>query len=226
MTRDEFWILVESIGWGTKTTDTDAVKVRLMRELTLEQANEAAKHLSAAEGELCKAVEDELGNSYCCDSWSDVLAHVVGLGRVEHDACVADPERLMSRYRAGKYTESFAYCWPYEDDYEKRSLSGFTRWIDGQIDSYTGAREPGFCEDDFATVLDALNKIEQGDVDAFLATEEAGRVAAEAIEQEYVRRARKYCGSCLIIDGGSVGNKWGIWNLYSDVRKYLVEVAA
>ena len=42
-------------------------------------------------------------------------------------------------------------------------------------------------------------------------------------EEETVKRIKKALGpnSLICLDGGSVSNKWGMWNLYTDVKCYL-----
>lgn len=119
MTREEFWAVVEEIGWGKKTTDTSAVKIELMRRGP-EFCGSFCKHFEEVQEELY-AAGTKANLDLCCDSWDDTINHVVGLGQMTFKANKHWPERMLRRMNKGNYVESFAYCVPHADDFEDYS---------------------------------------------------------------------------------------------------------
>lgn len=122
------WAMIEGLGWGRKTTDHRKLKAELMSKLTADQAEEFGKIVSRLEGTLGRAitkwsrdndVEFDLGG----DSWGDMLAHIVGLGRREYMATLKDPSRAYERAQKGDFAESFDYVIPYKADYQKAKPS-------------------------------------------------------------------------------------------------------
>lgn len=110
MTDEAFWTTVEFIGWGTKTTDYEAVEP-LLRERGLVWCREFYA--------VCRNMRENLdaaarraGYDICMDAWDDTLHHTIGLGQREYEACLRDPKRLVNRYHKRDYVESFTYCIP------------------------------------------------------------------------------------------------------------------
>ena len=116
MTDKEFWDIIEPYGWGTKTTDYKAIKIDLMRRLSPDQAVSLKdKFLS-----LREALDQRMGifiEGLGDDSYSDLLAHIIGMGREEYAAVMANPLKGKQRSDNLEYTESFLYSLPYETDY-------------------------------------------------------------------------------------------------------------
>lgn len=122
MTKKEFWNIVEKLGWGTKTTDYEAISDELSRTLTPDQIEEFR--------DLCYKFERALGDTwgglegFCeiCpgfisnDGYGDFLAHSVGLGKKEYEAVLADTELAIRRFTSHDYVESFAYAIPWPDE--------------------------------------------------------------------------------------------------------------
>ncbi len=74
LTDARFWAIVEEIGWPH--VDSDAAKLLLMRAYppSVMEAVHAAFHRKTADLARAAAVD------WCCDSWDDTRAHIVGLG--------------------------------------------------------------------------------------------------------------------------------------------------
>jgi hypothetical protein len=58
------------------------------------------------------------------DGWSDCMSHIVGLGKDEFEKTLKNPELAWERSMAGYgkprgYQESFLYCIPDEEDYDR-----------------------------------------------------------------------------------------------------------
>lgn len=143
------WALVATIGWGTKTCDTDAVKQTLLRTLTVEQAVAFQDWVSNKEAALHEAFEHWLGEREAGlgdDGYWDMMSHMVGLGQEAYEAALANPQLVYDRaqwsnsreswharsndmLQAEKgYVEKFAYCIPYESDYAMAAPGGFRSW--------------------------------------------------------------------------------------------------
>jgi len=113
-----FFDITEPLGWGTKTTDYKEInKVIFRLERGRTRTQWLKDHLGILEGLLHTAAKTDLGEDPCCDSWSDTLAHTVGLGRHEFMRCMYEPQRLVDRANKGDYKESFSYALPYSEDY-------------------------------------------------------------------------------------------------------------
>jgi hypothetical protein len=114
MTETKFWNIVKTLGWN-RDASYNAVKKQLKeqgRDTCLEFKGLYYKLLDKLNEAARKA-----GYIFVCDSWDDTLAHTVGLGKVEFDAAMCDPVRLIKRMESGNYKESFSYAVPTESDF-------------------------------------------------------------------------------------------------------------
>jgi|GEM_PF-2454565 len=57
------------------------------------------------------------------DSFGDLLAHIIGMGKREYEAVLKNPQRALDRARSDGYKESFAYALPYTADYALLDVS-------------------------------------------------------------------------------------------------------
>ena len=126
--ESNFWAIVQSLGWG-RSYDYKAMKADLIKRLDEQQARYFRDIFQRKQSELMRALsryeEDEdveLGVSD--DGFSDLTAHIIGLGRREYNQVMKNPQlgvdRANARYGSPDgYKESFAYAIPYEDDYRK-----------------------------------------------------------------------------------------------------------
>ena len=119
LTDNLFWEIVTEIGWPRR--DIDAVKLMLMRTYPPETME--AMHITFCnkKAELARAAAVD----FCCDSWDDTRAHIVGLGREEFQHNLDNPALILERESHGDYIESFAYCVPFPQDYELLTDSGY-----------------------------------------------------------------------------------------------------
>lgn len=120
-----FFDQTEPFGWGTKTTDYKAINLECFRQeagYSRKNTRWLRDHCGTLTALLSKAVKDELGQDPCCDSWSDTLNHIVGLGRHEFMRNLYEPQKIVDRAEAGDYKESFGYALPYAEDYDKCEL--------------------------------------------------------------------------------------------------------
>ena len=121
MDEDTFWRIVDSINWKEIKNLKKAYiigKKTVMKALSYEEATtfgDTVSKLSSSVYDLIASMDDLPGD----DGTSDLIAHIIGLGKETFYASINDVNLISARIEANDYVESFAYCVPYEDDYEK-----------------------------------------------------------------------------------------------------------
>lgn len=124
MEIDRFWAIVAKAEWE-KHKDFRISQRRLRQELpTLEDLDAFGNCFSKLRATLAARIEkaerhgdDRLGLGD--DSFSDLIAHIVGLGRDEYQACIENPKRAIVRGNHHDFTESFSYAVPHKEHYGK-----------------------------------------------------------------------------------------------------------
>jgi hypothetical protein len=135
MTEDEFWNLVSYADWPNR--DYREVSSEYLHLLSLEEALEFRKIAS----ELKNLLDAFIGTNRNPagggdDSHSDLLYHIIGLGRNQFYAHLNDYSLIRARGGAKYgspegYEESFCYCMPYHNDYEKKNnIPHFQEWAE------------------------------------------------------------------------------------------------
>lgn len=114
MPEDAFFELIEPLGWGTRSTDRVALATALSARTTLRERLAAEGCFWSLRRRLRRRIEaweSESGQQIAAgdDSFGDLLSHVIGLGRAEVEANLAEPERALGRAERRDYQESFAY---------------------------------------------------------------------------------------------------------------------
>lgn len=141
MPESEFWKIVADLGWGTRSTDYNAIKKKLLRNLSPNQAAAFRTTYEMLRGRLYKAITkwEEEGDEFFStgqarnprsiglgdDSFGDLLAHIIGLGKREFEAVLRKPQLAKDRAMRGDYKESFAYVIPYTSDYAMLDVSHY-----------------------------------------------------------------------------------------------------
>ena len=119
---ENFWALVEEIGWGTKTTDTKLIKRTLRKEYN-EVFIKSMKDIAIRQRRALATIMDEhalkeagsIGGYWNVsdDSFWDLTAHIVGLGKEVYDFICKNPIYAKTI----KYKENFEYSFSEEHDY-------------------------------------------------------------------------------------------------------------
>jgi uncharacterized protein with gpF-like domain len=228
MDEDRFWSLVEKVGWGTDDRDYKAKELVLMRELSPVEASQLQMTMDTCQGKLAKVLEgfkkelkarseykelseEETAILKCWmggDSWSDLIARIIGEGKEEFDKVLEDPKVGWVRAVNHEYAESFKYCLPYFHTYENLEVERYVDWAKRNVESLQEAIEEAKEDRLKDEVIEELEKLiemhmpmAEGNYEEFLAQEEELRQLAE----------------------DSAFYKWGIWNLCSDARRYLID---
>ena len=108
----DFWSIVESIGWGTETTDYEKVARMLYYSMTSEQAECFRREFENRKALLYEVCSASVVECISDDGLDDLFSHIIGLGEHEYNDVLSHPELANIRYAEDKYTESFAYCMP------------------------------------------------------------------------------------------------------------------
>jgi hypothetical protein len=229
---DWFWSITEPFGWGTKTTDNDAIEAALMRTLSADEAD----RLSGVFGKLKYALDKLLGKRTDIDvggddSWDDFLSHIVGLGRAEYEAVLADPMLAVERGNKGKYTESFAYCLPCAADYERAKPGWYIKWAtrgEGAFRTILGASDDDIpwlpkIRPDLEALADAFGAYATSeDWKPLLARDADLRAAAERVELTLRKLSGNFENEALSDAVHTAQNKYLTWNILTDMRKFLI----
>lgn len=125
MNIDQFWDLIEPFDWGTKTTKYEEIEKALLHKLTPAQAGEVREIFNTLRIKLhCTiGVRGCIQTGWNEDRCYDLCAHIIGLGRIEYNAVLADPSLGVKRGQSGDYVESFSYALPYEDAFVKIDIN-------------------------------------------------------------------------------------------------------
>ncbi len=113
MPEDKFWELVEMVKWPC---DHHKGKVKYLKAMDRDTCKSFRKTFAKAYNELHKVADNmELGVGD--DGYSDLLHHIVGLGKKVFYKHCNDSSLIQKRADESDYKESYAYCIPYDSDY-------------------------------------------------------------------------------------------------------------
>jgi len=236
----EFWSWIKRIGWGTRTTDHDAVRRALMTMWPSDYADEFNETLDKMEGRLYKRIFEwekeaiasgELRGEvfYSDDAISDLISHIVALGKREYDAVMKNPSLAAERFKKNDYTEAFSVAIPSTYFYKNQNITKYKEWAQDLDDQYAKilrdrSEEARSFQRGAKLMRGYLAPLLAGDIAGFIANEQAAKKVSEEMSEAYhegIRRQRRVNPDAYFeIDGSDVlGNMWAVWNLYSDVRK-------
>lgn len=170
MSDSEFWKLVDALGWG-KDHSYKRIKAYILKNWSKEQVTEFKKVKDKLYDALYKRLFDEV-EGVGDDSFSDLLNHIIGLGKREYDANMKDPSRAQKRVNKYDFQESFSYAIPYEDDWKKleRGVAGLNT-ITIALENWEGGLGSDLykpVQKELKMIVDALRQLKQtGDAAAF-----------------------------------------------------------
>lgn len=159
MTEARFWELVESAEWKNagKRGYNDAkvkllihlspIEVQELEDMFYEKMNELADIEKRFDREI-KGVSD--------DSWSDLRAHVIGLGEWEYRSTLNDFDRLQKRANDRDFVESFAYAIPSMNDYQYLSYGHYDRMARRYCEELEEVRFSSMWSDEVKAVADKI----------------------------------------------------------------------
>lgn len=129
-------LIIQKINWR-KNTDYYKSQVWLMQNYTYDQLKPVRNLCDFLNDKLEESMEvygnenndeDYIGFGQS-DSTHDLIYQIIGEGMGCVQKYLEDPTELLKRLESEDYTESFSYCFPYEDDYEKLTLSFYQEQV-------------------------------------------------------------------------------------------------
>lgn len=112
---EKFWDFVRRCDW-LKDYDFERIKMKMLRTLTKQEVESYRDVFGEFRNKLSVKL-DNVVSGVSDDSYSDLLAHVVGSGKELYDAVMDDPsiaQKIIDNY---DYRENFSYSFPYDDDW-------------------------------------------------------------------------------------------------------------
>ena len=124
MDEKKFWNIIKIANWA-ENCDFERIRQWFLLNVSKEEMQEFRNRFSEKFNELDTFITPErnpAGGSD--DSHSDLLSHIIGLGQEAFEAHLKDYQMIENRGQAkycskDGYQESFRYCIPYENDYNK-----------------------------------------------------------------------------------------------------------
>ncbi len=157
------------------------------------------------------------------DSYSDLLAHIVGLGHVAYSEAMLYPQRVKERCDNRKFTESFAYALPHADKFKYLTLQHYIHRATELHNQYDKAYQNEDLREIHAhaqIVIETAALVQEGMITAAVEREAATRGAADKIAKFYHDRAKQF--GAVMIDGGSIANPHTVYNFFNDLKTYYV----
>ena len=123
-----FWEAVTDLDWAGTEGDYKLLERGILENWDDDFTREFDTLLREKTGHLYGVIDTyEKRNGVSCecgdDGFDDLRAHIVGLGKEEYDAVLADPMRAVTRGQASDYIESFSYAIPHLPSKEKQAMT-------------------------------------------------------------------------------------------------------
>jgi hypothetical protein len=121
LNEDDYWAFVEEVEWPNKGYNDP--KLKYLETVNPEVGKKLRKITNALAGVLDRFVGDRNPAQGGDDSNSDLLYHIIGLGKEAFYAHLKDYKLMEARGDAPYdspegYKESFSYCIPYENEWD------------------------------------------------------------------------------------------------------------
>lgn len=122
----KYWSILQSVMWACANAESfELIKARLVREYGVDAV--FAAQFGRAQKEALDQIVSSYEKVYACrcgdyggdDSFSDMLWHVVGSGKVFYDEVVRNPKVLDGL----RFKESFSYVLPIMEDIQKSEFA-------------------------------------------------------------------------------------------------------
>lgn len=205
----EFWELIAKINWPVICLNEKGYKLGkriIMAHCGTHAVSERYYKIYRKFYNKVYEMADKIISGYGDDSFGDLCAHVVASGK--ESFTYGFIEKLG---QSGEFVESFAYCWPSQEDFEYLSPDGFMPRWQRLEELYRGHNH---LPEEFGIVLSALNKF-PSDIPGFLATRESVMVAARTIADDSKKSEASF------VMGFDLRNPHLLNNFYADVEEFL-----
>lgn len=227
MTELKFWKIVKQADWA-RDFDYERIRNWMLKTMTMEEIEKFRRIAGQKWQQLDKHCGSRNPAGGGDDSHSDLLYHVIALGKDVFEANLADYMLLAKRgdetYGSPDgYKESFGYAIPHRDDYDKfHDPNHFVSWAVSATDEISEILQMDKRDDlkpiakEFEFILMALRDIVDGNPDEFV--KKANKINANLeriskfFKENLMELPRKFT------DNGFSGyNEWFVKNLLIDM---------
>ena len=159
-TMEKFWETVKNARW-TSDHNYDRIKYQWMRKLTPSQAEGLRRRFDEVKAKLDRKITN-VTSGVGDDGYSDLLSHIIGMGKEAYDEVMADPSLAQGIIDRDEYVESFLYSFPYEDDWlsvdPKHLIDQATKYLEG-LEQLTGSRSPIKSQESAEALKDMIKRL-------------------------------------------------------------------
>jgi len=226
MPEGEFWKMVAKIGWGTKTTNYEAIKAAILNKYHTKQEIEGIHDtFGKLKDRLYRRLDewmelnapdlDNRGWGTGDDGFDDLCSHIIGLGKKEYDAVMKDPKLAWDRARKGQYKESFSYAIPWDRDMDLQDPKYFKGWAKRSLGDYSViTKDPDLkaFHGDAKKLMKLLQLVVDGKVDAFYAKRRDAEKLATKLYDGWKKVSRR-----LPRESAEMPQKWSVTNMIRDL---------
>ena len=224
MDEVKFWEIVDFIDWKElckiRRLNVSSINVKVARQYPFEVIQEFRSLCSRKKNQIAEIIDAQakLGASVPTggDSFGDLCAHVVGMGKEYFEDIVANPEKIASV----PYQECFSYCVPFKDTYEKLEPDYVTNKVNELRERIIGAyrKDPILSKmgKEIAKIEDIINLAEKQEYDN-LPEQADCEIAFEAFNIK-LKHVRSTMSELETAQGLVRSNCWYFINNITDIR--------
>lgn len=108
-TEKEFWDLIDSYGYWTKTKNAGDIRADIQAKLSHEEVARLENVFHRLTGILRERIVGMIAGTVSDDSFSDLTSHIIGMGSSEFEAVMLKPLKARVRALSYDYEEGFQY---------------------------------------------------------------------------------------------------------------------
>ncbi len=165
--ENDFWKFVSKAQW-TKDHDSDRIKKMILQTMDKESASELNNTYRKLNDTLHRHISNDV-EGVGDDSYSDLIAHIVGTGKTLYDAVMRDPSIAQRMVDDRAFKESFSYSFPYPEDWNLNDPKFFmkkaTKYLEDLAPLTTGKIQMSIRKEDVNLIrkmVKRLRSVESG----------------------------------------------------------------
>lgn len=118
MSESDFWSIIQSIGWGTRTTNPKTIRERLQRQLSPNQAQQMRDTFKDLHSGLFAVLRSNqmFPPGFNRLEADDLIAHIIGLGKLTYYKVRDNPQLATEMGSNGEYNKGFGEAIPTKYD--------------------------------------------------------------------------------------------------------------
>lgn len=214
VSEKEFWTFVSKAQW-TEDHDYNRIKKMILRTMDKDSARELDKTYRQIYGKLHTHIFDDV-EGVSDDSYSDLIAHIVGSGKGLYDAVMDNPSLAQQIIDEHKFKESFSYAFPFDDDWKmndpKHFMNQATKYLEDLAPLTTGKIQVPLHKEDAKTIRDMVKRMRNIESGNF-------RKAVDGWDRDEYNRWGSIAGRAR---KENIDLHFGFVNLLNDVQRFAV----